>query len=89
MNTPEFNELSGRLQGIADTVLLLISELDEKQLIYAPDFGVRVANLAKTRALPEALDSARHTMKRLAEQIEHNHDLLQAHLAESKVPPER
>jgi hypothetical protein len=89
MNSPEFNELAGRMQGIADTLLLLISTLDQAEIIYAPDFGVRVASLATTRALPEHLDSARHTMRTLAEQIERNHDLLQAHRAETAQPVAR
>lgn len=74
MNDQEFDELAGRIQAIADMVLMLISELDKKDIVYAPDFGAQLFALAENRSAPSYPESARTVLRQLAQQIEDEHD---------------
>jgi hypothetical protein len=74
MRTEEFDELAGRIQAIADMVLMLISELDKRDIVYAPDFGAKLYALAENRNAPEYRESARKVLRQLAKQIEDEHD---------------
>lgn len=74
MNNQEFDELAGRIQAIADMVLMLISELDKRDIVYAPDFGAKLYALAENRSVPDYRESARTVLRQLAEQIEGEHD---------------
>ncbi|MGZ8221760.1 MAG: hypothetical protein ACXWT0_08950 [Methylobacter sp.] len=76
MNNQEFDELAGRIQAIADMVLMLISELDKRDIVYAPDFGAQLYALAEDRSAPGYQESARTVLRQLAQQIEEEHDFL-------------
>ena len=74
MNNEEFDELAGRIQAIADMVLMLISELDKRDIVSALDLGVQLYALAENRSAPGYQESARTVLRQLAQQIEDEHD---------------
>jgi hypothetical protein len=78
MSDENFNELAGRIQGLSDLICGLISELDERGIIYSPEFACRMARLADNRSANGYQESARQTLRHLAKLIEDEHDYREA-----------
>jgi hypothetical protein len=74
MNSTEFNELAGRIEGLADFVLHLAAQLEINNLIDGPRLTDVVRDRANVRRFPPesdaSLDAYRRTLQHLADRLD-------------------
>lgn len=69
MQTRDFDELGGRIEGVAQALLLLTADLEMRGLIDGP----RLAQAWRSTRSPNALallETARHTLAELAQALD-------------------
>lgn len=67
MNSQQFNELAGRIQGLSDFVMHLTAELEIKEIIDGPRLNQAVREFAANRNFEgEHLQATRRTLNEMA-----------------------
>jgi hypothetical protein len=73
MQSDEFEELSGRIQALADVVCGLIATLDKEGVIDSLHIAENLAMLSEQRQAPSCQGSTRRTLHHLAEVLRMEH----------------
>lgn len=69
MQTRDFDELAGRIEGVAQALLLLTADLEMWGLIDGPRLSLAWRSARHPNVLP-VLETARHTLTELAQALD-------------------
>ena len=71
MTDPDFNELSGRIEGTARAVGLLIAMMEDKDMINGKQYCAMLRGSAKTLHIPgPSLSATKRTLRDLAKALD-------------------
>lgn len=69
MDTREFDELAGRIEGVGQALLYLCSELEMRDVIDGPRLSKAWQEARRPNVLP-LMETARHTLQELAQALD-------------------